>query len=109
MANAKKAERAAVARPGRTCPDCKDGELRRKKHEAWTTWVPLSKFYSCSKCKANFLRLFDSFQVKVKRTGSTSQNRKREFAIVSFAIIMAIYVCYRIVISLYDVAPSQIQ
>ncbi len=98
--------RAPVSRHARTCPACGVSELRRVKHEAWAAWIPLSKFYSCSKCKTNFLRLFNYFQIKVKTTGGSSKNRNREYMIVGFAIAVTIYVCYRIVASLYDAAPN---
>jgi hypothetical protein len=101
-----KVQGAAVAHPRRTCPVCKDGDLRRIKREAWVALVPFSKYYNCSRCKTSFLRIFDFVQFKMKRVGSKSPNSKKEFALVVFTIIATIYVCYRIVIVLHGSSPQ---
>jgi hypothetical protein len=90
----------------RTCPVCQLGHLRRIKREGWTARVPFSKYYSCSRCKAHFLRIFDSIEFKIKRADNKSRNRKTEFALVAFAIIIVVYACYRIVIWLYESKPQ---
>ena len=92
----------ASARPERVCPVCEIGVLRRVKREGWTARVPFSKSYGCPKCRANFLRVFDSVQFKIKKTAGNSRKGKRELAIVTLAIFATIYVCYRIVIHMYE-------
>jgi hypothetical protein len=105
---ADKTHKAAALSPGRTCPLCRKGELRRSRREVWMTWVPASKYYGCSKCKTGFLRLFDAFELRMadgKRDpiGSISaRNRKKRIVLVSSAIMVLVYACYRIVISLYE-------
>lgn len=89
------------------CPACKNGELRRKERKKWMSWIPSSKYYSCSQCRAGFLRLFDFFQFKLIWTSGKSRNIKREFAIVAFVIITAVYVCWKLVIRLYDIPVQQ--
>ena len=68
------------------------------------TWIPSSKYYSCSGCKARYLRFFDRFQLKVKMGGRKSKNTNRKIAIVAVGIFLTVYVCYRIVIILYESA-----
>ncbi len=70
--------------------------------------MPTSKYYSCSKCKTGFLRLFDTFQLRMAdgkwdQVGSISaRNRKKKIVLVCSAITGLVYACYRIVISLYE-------
>jgi hypothetical protein len=92
---------SAAAIPLRACPACETGDLRRIKRKGWLARIPFSKYYSCSKCRANFLRIFDSFHLRVKGAVG-SKKTKRELAIITFAIFMTIYFCYRIVIHLYE-------
>ena len=70
-------------------------------------WVPSSKYYSCSKCRANFLFLFDSLQLRIKKAGGRGKKGGRELVLIALAIIATVYVCYRIVISLYENVPQQ--
>jgi len=98
-----KAEVSFSGHPDKPCPVCHDGYLRRIKRESWMTWIPSSKYYSCSKCKARFLRVFDSFGFRVEK----NVKRKRELAIMALAIVAAVFVCWRIVISLYENVVQQ--
>jgi hypothetical protein len=100
--------KAALVRPMRTCPLCQSGKLRRSRRKPWMYWVPTSKYYSCSKCKTGFLRLFETFQLRMAdgkgdQIGSISaRNRKKKIVLVCSAITGLVYACYRIVISLYE-------
>ena len=81
------------------CPACKNGYLSRIHREPWMTWISSSKYYSCSKCKAYYLRIYDRFQFKVN--GKHSSYSKRDIAILVLVIVFAILVCWRLVINLY--------
>ncbi|HYA41203.1 MAG TPA: hypothetical protein VEF34_07865 [Syntrophobacteraceae bacterium] len=67
------------------------------------------KSYSCSECKANFLRLFNSVQFKVKRSGSVSRKSKRELAVITLTVIITVYLSYRIVVYLYDLGVQHVE
>jgi len=103
-----KTHKAATVSPGRTCPVCGKGDLRRLTRKGWMSRVPYSKYYGCSKCRTGFLRLFDTIQLRVADgTGGgigsiSSCNRKKKLVLVFTAITGLVYVCYRIVISLYE-------
>ncbi len=90
------------AGPGRLCPACREGVLRRTRRKGWMALVPFSKYYSCSKCKSSFLRFFDSIHLKVRGAGGSANKSTREAVIISLAILSAVYICYRIVIHLYE-------
>jgi ribosomal protein L37AE/L43A len=92
----------------RTCPVCATGELVRTKRKPWMNRVPASKHYSCARCKAGFLRLFDTFQFRVAdRMGSISgRNHRKRIVLVCSAMIGLVYLCYRIVMCLYEVAQQ---
>ena len=102
-------EGAGAGRHRRPCPACKVGRLRRIKRQGWATWLPSSKAYSCTDCRTEFLRLFDSFQFKLKMSGGKSNRTKRELAIVVGAIIVTAYISYRIVIYLYDLGVQHVE
>ncbi|MCL5406706.1 MAG: hypothetical protein M1398_08340 [Deltaproteobacteria bacterium] len=91
----------AAAPPGKICPACKDGYLKRIERKKKTSRGHWLKRYSCSKCKTRYLRVFDLFEFRVQNSGWTSRNRKRDFAIAAIAIVVALYLCYSIVIDLY--------
>jgi ssDNA-binding Zn-finger/Zn-ribbon topoisomerase 1 len=98
-------EKACVAGLGTSCPLCGE-HLRRVKRKGWTASIPFSKAYSCSKCRTRFLRIFDYCQFKLNRAAGMDKSKK-ELAVVTSAIIMTVYVCYRIVIYLYEAGVQQ--
>jgi hypothetical protein len=102
-----KTDDVVTASPRRTCPTCKEGELRRSKRKGWMSMVPFSKYYSCSQCRSRFLRLFDTVQLRMADgTGGSicsmfSGSRKKKFVLVFSATTGLVYACFQIVFSLY--------
>lgn len=77
-------------------------------------WLPCSKYYSCLKCGAGFLLLFDLYRFRTVHgisgrgslDGMSPRRAGKKLIVILSALTGLIYACYRIVVSLYEGAPQ---